>query len=177
MSRETVLACLVGLAAIALMVLPGDALPSREMLPWCLAAFAIPAFYACGSIYVSRNWPSEFDTVQAAFAGALGSSIMLAPFGLKALVTGSLGANPSGASWALIALTFSVVLEMTLYMYLLRSAGPVFASFSSFVMIVSGFVLGMTIFGERPSIWIWMTVTLFALSLGIIMRGHRGKVA
>jgi len=176
LGRQTVLACLIGLAAIALIVVPEDALPSREMLPWCLAAFAIPVFYSCGSIYVSRNWPAEFDTVQAAFAGALGSSVLLAPFGLKALVAGNLGANPSGASWALMALTFSVVLEMTLYMYLLRRAGPVFASFSSFVMIISGFVIGMAIFGERPSVWIWTSVALFALSLAIILRGHKSGV-
>ncbi len=173
LSRETVLACLIGLAALALIVVPEDALPSREMLPWCLAAFAVPVFYSCGSIYVSRNWPAEFDTAQATFAGALGAAVVLAPFWVKPFVAGSLAANPAGASWALIALIVSVVLEMTLYMYLLRHAGPVYTSFASFVMIASGFIAGMTIFGERPSVWIWMSVALFALSLAMIIRGPR----
>ncbi len=176
-SRETVLACLIGVAAMALIVVPENALPSREMLPWCLAAFGAPISYACGSTYVSRNWPAEFDTTQAAFAGALGAAVMLAPFWLKPLAAGTIAANPSGASWALGVLVVAVILEMILYMYLLRRAGPVFTNFSSFVMIASGFLAGMVLFGERPSIWIWMSMGLFVLSLATILRAPRKEAS
>jgi drug/metabolite transporter (DMT)-like permease len=169
-SRETVLACLIGVVAMALIVVPENALPSREMLPWCLAAFATPISYACGSTYVSRNWPAEFDTAQAVFAGALGAAIMLTPFWVRPIAAGTIAANPSGASWALVLLVAAVILEMVLYMYLLRRTGPVFTNFSSFVMIASGFLAGMVLFGERPSIWIWMSMGLFVLSLATILR-------
>ncbi len=176
-SRETVLACLIGVVAMALIVVPENALPSREMLPWCLAAFAAPVSYACGSTYVSRNWPAGFDTTQAAFAGALGAAVMLAPFWVKPLAAGTIAANPSGASWALVLLVAAVILEMILYMYLLRRTGPVFTNFSSFVMIASGFLSGMLLFGERPSGWIWMSMALFVLSLATVLRAPRKEAA
>jgi drug/metabolite transporter (DMT)-like permease len=176
LSRETLLACLVGLAAMALIVIPENALPSRDMLPWCLAAFGVPMFYACGSTWVSRNWPPELDTTQAAFSGALGAAIFLIPFWVKPLAAGTLFANTGSANWALAALIVSVVLEMQLYMYLLRHAGAVFTSFSSFVMIASGFIAGALLFGERPSAWVWASVALFAISLALIIKAPR-KVA
>jgi drug/metabolite transporter (DMT)-like permease len=61
---------------------------------------------------------------------------------------------------------------MLLYFYLVRNAGPVFASFSSFVMIASGFVAGAMIFGEQPSMWVWASVVLFTLSLMLVLRGQ-----
>jgi drug/metabolite transporter (DMT)-like permease len=176
-SRETVIACLIGIVAMALIVVPENALPSREMLPWCLAAFVAPISYACGSIYVSRNWPLGFDPTQAAFAGALGAAVMLTPFWMKPLAAGAIAANPPSASWALVLLVAAVILEMILYMVLLRRAGPVFTNFSSFVMIASGFLSGMLLFGEHPSAWIWMSVALFVLSLATILRAPRKKEA
>ncbi len=173
LSRETLLACLVGLAAMALIVVPQNALPSRDMLPWCLLAFIVPVFYACGSTYVSRYWPAGLDPVQVTFASAAGAAISLSPFAVKLLASGNLAANPTDASLALVALIVSVALEITLYMYLLRHAGPVFTSFSSFVMIVSGFIAGAVLFGETPSVWIWASVALFSLSLILIIRSPR----
>ena len=62
-------------------------------------------------------------------------------------------------------------------MYLLRRTGPVFANFSSFVMIASGFLAGMVLFGERPSGWIWMSMGLFVLSLATVLRAPRKEAA
>ena len=169
LTRESILACLIGLVGIALIAVPQDALPSREMLPWCLAAFVVPLCYACGSTYVARAWPASFDTSQAAFSGAFAAAIMLAPFWIKPLAAGSLAANPAAASWSLAALIVSVVLEMMLYMHLLRHAGAVFTSFSSFAMIASGFIAGAALFGERPSLWVWASVALLSLSLALVI--------
>jgi drug/metabolite transporter (DMT)-like permease len=174
LSRESVLACVSGVAAMALIVVPVDTLPDRDTLPWLLGAFVVPVLYACGSVYVARAWPAGFDPVQVAFCGSAMASVMLAPFSLGPLLRGHLFALSLGTSGALLALAVSVVLEMILYFYLLQNAGPVFTSFSSFIMISSGFVAGAVLFGEQPSLWVWASVVLFTLSLALIIKAPRG---
>lgn len=173
LERRAVAACLVGLLAMVLIVAPEDALPRPDMLPWCLAAFLIPVIYSCGSVYVSHAWPLGFDALQVAFGGGLMSVAMLAPFGLGAIGDGSLPAMLASSWPAFAAIVLAVVVEMVLYYHLLQKAGPVFTSFSSFIMIASGFVAGALVFGERPSGWIWMSVALFTLSLALIIRPGR----
>ena len=174
LSRNSVVACAIGIVAMALIAIPENALPSRDMLPWCLLAFAAPIFYACGSIYVARAWPDGFTPVQVAFCGSAMAGLMLTPFWLQPLIAGDLFTLPAGAYGALLVLAATVVLEMVSYFYLLRNAGPVFASFSSFVMIASGFLAGALLFGEHPSPWVWASVALFSVSLALIIKPPRG---
>lgn len=170
LEAATVLACAIGLLAMALIVVPEGALPNPEMLPWCLAAFSIPVFYALGSIYVSRAWPDGMDAIQVAFTGASMAGVFLAPFWLGHITEAGSLFTSAASAWILAAFVVCMLLEMVLYFDLLKNAGPVFTSFSSFIMIASGFISGAVVFGERPSIWIWGSVALFALSLTLILK-------
>ena len=167
------MACVTGFSAFLALVIPQDALPSREMLPWCLIAFGIPLSYATGSVFVSRNWPAGMDTIQVAFTGALFASLFLAPFWVIPVFEGTLFEASTGNLAVFLFLVFSTLVEMALYYYLLQSAGAVFTSFSSFIMIISGFVGGAVLFGEQPTFWIWLSVALFGLALAFIIRGHK----
>ncbi|MGQ0674413.1 MAG: DMT family transporter [Hyphomicrobium sp.] len=170
LTRDRLIACGIGMLAIVLIVVPQDALPSPEMLPWCLAAFLVPMFYASGSVYVSRAWPPDLDAVQVAFGGSLAASLMLLPFWARPLIAGAYAGLDLASGLVLLALVASLVVEMVLYFWLLRNAGPVFTSFSSFVMIASGFIAGMVVFGERPSPWVWASVGLLAIALLLAIR-------
>lgn len=165
LNAYNVTGCILGILGMGLIVLPADALPSPEMLPWCLAAFSIPLIYSCGSVYVSRAWPPGMSALQIAFGGSAIAALILLPAWIVRLSTGSLPEPSSVLVLSLTTLTATVVVEMILYFYLLQTAGPVFTSFTSFVMILSGFIAGALLFGERPSLWIWGAVILFSLSL------------
>jgi drug/metabolite transporter (DMT)-like permease len=171
---RTVLACALGVLAMALIVVPEHALPSRDMLPWCLAALAIPMSYALGSIYVSSNWPENWNAIGVAFSGALVGGLVLTPAWLPAVLGGTMIAGPENQTFliAFALLVTVTILEMGAYYYLLANAGAVFTSFSSFVMIASGFVAGALLFGETPSAWIWASVALFSASLALIITGR-----
>lgn len=169
LQRESVIACFIGVAALAMIAIPENALPSRDMLPWCAVAFVAPLFYACGSIYVSKAWPKGFQPSQVAFCGSAMASVLLLGYWMPPLVSGEVFALPGSAHSAILLLALTVVVEMVCYFYLLQTAGPVFTSFSSFVMIASGFIAGMVIFDERPSAWVWGSVALFAVSLALII--------
>lgn len=177
LSVSSFMACVIGFGAFLALVIPQDALPSAEMLPWCLAAFGIPLSYAMGSVYVSRNWPAEMDTIQVAFSGALFASLFLSPFWVVPVLEGTLFSTSPAGLLVFMLLVLTTIVEMGLYYYLLQNAGAVFTSFSSFIMIVSGFVSGAVIFGEQPTFWIWLSVALFALALAFIIHGHQERLA
>lgn len=177
LTRNTVLAVGAGILAMAALVVPQDALPSPDMLVWCMTAFAVPALYSCGSVYVSKAWPVELDAIQVAFGSSLFACILLVPFSLQALTTGSFSNSSwwGAAGFGLLAMT--VVVEMILYFYLIQNAGPVFTSFSSFIMIVSGFAVGILIFGEKPTVWVLISMALFVVSLILVLRAPRAEHA
>jgi drug/metabolite transporter (DMT)-like permease len=171
-----VLGCLCGLAGLLVIALPQNALPSPDMLPWCLAALSVPAMYALGAVYLAKTWPKDLDAVQVAFGGASIAGLALVPFWAGSLHSGHyLGL--SGTDYLLfLALAVCVTVEIVLFFYTLRHAGPVFASFASFLAIVTGFVVSALFFGERPSRWVWASVVLFSLALGlIIVRPQKAK--
>ena len=169
LTLKSLSACLLGIAAMALLVIPENALPSRDMLPWCFAAFAVPVFYASGSLYVAQAWPQGFDAMQVAFGGSLFASLMLAPVWTMPLASGELAGLSLATAAAIAALAVLMVLEMVMYFYLLQNAGAVFTSFSSFVMLVSGFIAGALLFQEQPTPWVVASVLLFAGALGLVV--------
>ncbi len=175
LTRHTVAACLVGLGAMAVLVVPENALPSPDMLPWVLVAFGAPACYALGSVYVARSWPEGFAPTQVAFGGSLGGAILLLPFSFGAIHSGTLAANSAWGHLAFAALALAVVVEMLVYFFLVKHAGAVFASFSSFIMIASGMVLGILLFGESLTPWTMASMLLFAFSLLLVVRASSEK--
>lgn len=173
LTGQSLAACLLGLAGLMLLVVPEGALPSPEMLSWCIGAFVIPMCYALGSVYVSHRWPQELDAVQVSFGGTLFAGLILSPFWLPALVSGRVAEALASDHWVFLALSFALVAEMIMYFYLLQNAGAVFTSFSSFVMIVSGFIAGFLLFGEWPTPWVLASLTLLVASLALVLSRPR----
>ncbi len=169
LDRYGVLGCVCGLIGLSLIVFPQDALPSPDMLPWCIVALSIPMMYAVGSIYVSKAWPEGMDAMQVAFGGALLPSVLLLPFWAGPLISRRFFETSVVECVIFAALIGTVIIEMVLYFYTLRHSGPVFASFANFLAIVTGFVAGALFFDERPSHWIWSSNIFFSLALALIL--------
>lgn len=166
---------LAGSVGLALLAIPEDALPSRDMLWWCLFAFSVPIMYAVGTVYISKAWPDGMDAMQLAYGGALLTGIALLPYWWQDLVmSGRLASATMQELMLLAALVASVIVEMTLYFYVIRHAGPVFASFGCFLSIAMGFIIGALVFGEDPSLWVWMSAASFLVALALILfRPHK----
>jgi drug/metabolite transporter (DMT)-like permease len=54
------------------------------------------------------------------------------------------------------------------FIWLIGQAGPVFASQVGYVVTGSGVVLGMIVYGERHSPWIWAALALMFAGLALV---------
>ena len=51
---------------------------------------------------------------------------------------------------------------------LIRVAGPTYASQLTYIVTLSGVLIGIVVFGERHSAWVWSAVALVLLGVGLV---------
>ncbi len=82
------------------------------------------------------------DAMQIAFGGAFCRLSYCCRSGAGPLISGRFF-ETSVVEWVILAaLIGTVIIEMVLYFYTLRHAGPVFASYANFLAILTGFGVG-----------------------------------
>lgn len=157
----------LGLAGVALVVLPGTALPDREAAGWVGVALIAPAFYALEGVGVARWGTAGLDPVATLFgANAVGAALVLP----LAWGTGQLidpRAAWGTAEWAILAVSVLNALIYTGFVWLLRRAGATFATQVSYLITGFGVLWAMALLGERYgwSVWAALAVMLAGLFL------------
>lgn len=166
---------LFGLAGVLLIVLPRASLPDTEAAPWFLMALLTPAMYAVTNIVAERLRPP--DSHSAALAGGMlvAAAVMLAPvvFAMGVLYVPKL---PLGeAEIGLIGQIAVASMAYFIFFEIMRMAGPVFASFTGYIVTLTGIGWGVLIFGESHSPWVWGAAALIFTGLALVnlRRGPR----
>lgn len=164
-TAKRVLGLSVGAAASLVVLIPGIALPTPELLGWTLVAFAVPLSYAVYHNYVASAWPPNMDAWQAGTGEAVISFAIFLPVAAWQGDLSALNTNWSAGHWAIFLMVISGVLEAYLYFEIVRRAGAVFVSQTNFVTVVTGVLWGMIVFGELPSHWLWLGAICLIYSL------------
>jgi drug/metabolite transporter (DMT)-like permease len=165
----------LGLAAIALIMLPDTSLPDPAMLVWVPVGLIAPAFYAFEGNYVARHQPESLDAVQVLFGASLVGIVISLPI---ALLSGEWISPlpPYGLpDLAVVISSVAHALSYAGYVWLVGRGGPVFAVQISY--LVTGFSVGWSwlLLGETYSAWVWGA---FALMLaGVALVQPRAKEA
>lgn len=167
---------LCGLGGVALIVLPRASLPDAGAAPWFLMALLTPAGYATGNVLAARLRPAGSRSLPLAAGMLLAAGTSLAPF-LVILDVMYLPALPAGA--AEIGVFGQIAISSVAYFVLfelLRLAGPVFMSFTGYIVTLTGIGWGVLLFGERHSAWVWAAAALIFAGLALV-NFRRGRVA
>ncbi len=159
---------LCGLAGVGLIVLPKASLPDADAAPWFLMALLTPAFYAATNVVAARLRPPESRSAPLAAGMLLAAALLLAPvvWWLDALYWPAL---PVGA--AEIGIGGQIVVSSIAYFIffeVLRLAGPVFMSFTGYIVTLTGIGWGVMLFGERHSPWVWGAAALIFTGLALV---------
>ncbi len=179
MTRGRAAGILLGMVSIVLLVAPGSSLPSRDMVPWVLIALLAAAFYAAENMYIALRRPPGSDALAIVAGMLFMAALMLAPV---VAATGSFVplAPPWGVvEWSIVGMVLANALAYTLFIQVVTSAGPVFASQTAYIVTIAGVFWGMVIFGEQHSLWIWaaLAVMLAGLTLVTPRKGSGGDHA
>lgn len=159
---------LLGLAGLLFVLVPETSLPSRDMVGWVALSLVAPLCYALNAISVALLRPPEGDSVQFAaglmFAATVSMLAVMAVTGEWWAFEGAFG----DGHWATVASMANNALSFYLIFELIKRAGPVFFSMVNYVVTLMGMGLGIWIFSDAHSIWIWAALVLIGASLVLV---------
>jgi len=159
---------LLGLAGLLFVLLPEASLPSPEMVGWVALGFVAPLCYALNAVCVALLRPAEGDSVQLAsgliFVGTISMLAVMAVTGEWWAFDGKFG----NGHWATIAAMANNALSFYLIFELIKRAGPVFFSMVNYVATLTGMGLGIWVFGDAHSYWVWAALFLIGASLILV---------
>ncbi len=173
----TLAAALVAGTAAALILLgPAAWQGSSGPVLWVALAFAVPLLFGAGDVYIEANWPRELDVAQVATAESLVATLWVVFMGaIMGLGPRDVVEAAQGAGWPAAAIVATSLGSTFLYFALIDRAGAVFVSFSSYVTIATGVVIGVLAFGERPGAALGAAALLTGLALWLLSRDRRQR--
>jgi len=160
----------LGLAGVALLVLPGTGGLPEAALPWLGVALLAALSYALEGNVVARWGTAGLDPVQTLCgAYAVGAALSLP----LALGTGHWIAPRLPWDWgaperALALLGTINPLIYATYVWLIGRAGAVFAQASSYLVTGFGLIWSMVILGERYASGMWLALALIFAGLMLV---------
>lgn len=176
-SAGRVLGLSLGLAGIALIVLPEGNLTGSASLGWVLVGMVAPAMYAVEANFVGSWGTAGLGAIQVLHGASVLGMVLVLPM---ALGTGQFFAPhwpPSGSDLALFTNSIIHALAYSLYVWLVGRAGSTFASQCSYLVTGFGVFWAMLILGERYSPWIWAALLLVVTGIFLVQPRPRPGLA
>lgn len=166
--RRRLLGVVVGLVAMALLVLPESALPEPGLAPWVLLALFASVSMSIENSYAGGYRPPAVGSLELSFVRQGSAAILLFPL---ALFSGT--ALPLFESWgtAQYAATANGLLSgvaFTILLFVINTAGPVFASQTAYVITLAGVGWGIILFAESHSVYIWSAMVMTLIGIGMV---------
>jgi drug/metabolite transporter (DMT)-like permease len=170
--RRRLFGVVVGLAAMGLLVLPQSALPAPGLAPWVLLALAASVGMSIENSYAGGYRPLGVGSFELSFVRQATAIVLLLPL---ALLSGT--ALPLFETWgtAQYAATGTGLLSgiaYTILLYVIKTAGPVFASQTAYVITLAGVAWGMILFGETHTVYIWSALLLTLVGISLVRPRH-----
>ena len=163
-----VLGVTVGLGAIVLLVLPETALPVPGLAPWVLLALGASVLMSAENLYIAMRRPPGLDSIPLSCGRQLAAVVLLAPLAFAFDVTVPLFTAWGPVQWAASGMAVASATAYTLFLHMIRTAGPVFASQTAYVITLAGVFWGMALLGERHSLYVWAALALMLVGLALV---------
>lgn len=157
-----------GLGAVLLLVLPQEALPSAGLAPWVLLALASSVLMSVENLYIAMRCPPGLDSLPLSCGRQLAAATLLAPAAFALDATVPLFVAWGTVQWAATGMALASAGAYTIFLHVVRTSGPVFASQTAYVITIAGVLWGMALFGERHSLFFWGAFALMLLGLMLV---------
>ena len=163
----------VGLTGVALVIFATSKSSGMGNLwLWALLALLAPLGYALRTLLLTVKLPLDMDMVAATGFSSVSAIILLTPLviAFNDFVPLSLNSDSGNISLVLAIILFGIVsaVGVTLRVTLIRSAGAVFASQSSFVVTFAGIAWSIILLGESIPLIAWLALVLLVAGLLLV---------
>ena len=168
-----VLGVLLGVLAVALLVVPETSLPDPSAVPWVLLACVPGLCYALENMVLTFRLPDGVSPFMITCGTYLVSSVVLM-FVVWASDSFLPLAWPWGAvEWSIAGMAAINAVGYGLFIYLISYAGAVFATQVAYLVTISGVAWGIVIFEEQHSLWVWLSLACILTGLTLIRPRRR----
>ena len=158
----------LGLCAVGLLFVPVDDSTAVRSTVWIVLTLLIPASYTLENIYVALRRPPACDEITLLAGMLLTSAAVLFPIVGVADAVVSINFPFGKLEWAMLAMIAVNVFSYSIFLYLISSAGPVFASQAGYTVMLCGVAWGIILFGEQHSYWVWASFGLMFLGMAFV---------
>ena len=162
-----------GVIAICMIALPDNSLPNPAALPWILIACISALCYAVENVILGFKSALTVGPVRLAMGMNLMAAAALLPVTILTDSFFSPSFPPQTVDYAVIGLGLITAVAYTMFVLSVALFGSVFSSQVGYVVTLTGVFWGMLIFGENPSVWIWLS--LFSMIIGLTLVTPRKK--
>ncbi|HNB27984.1 MAG TPA: DMT family transporter, partial [Alphaproteobacteria bacterium] len=135
---------------------------------WVLLGLGAASFYALQNLYIALHSPPDSDVLTQTTGMLLMGGLMALPLaaGLDGFLLPTFPMTvPVQAAAAMLVINAGM---MMLFVWVVRTVGPVFASMTANVITVAGVFWGWIIFQEMVSAWIWVAIIAMALGVALV---------
>jgi drug/metabolite transporter (DMT)-like permease len=162
------LGIVLGMIAILLLVLPDQGLSSGDANFWILVVTGTALLYACENVYISEGIGEDISIFELLCGSTLISTLFLIPVTIWMGVGQPISWIFSTSGWAITAIAILSTIAYTLFFYTIKKSGPVFASQCAYIVTISGVIIGLIVFSEKHTIWVWVSVAVMILGVALV---------
>ena len=155
---------LLGFCAMFLLILPEKNLGIGITTPWLLVGVLTPIFIAATNVFLSKARFRPLDPISIALGMNSLAAVVLAPI---VFFTSSAPFifKSAGLSLAVVSLSVITSVGFIIFVKLIKTHGPVFASQVNYLVTISGVAWGFIIFSESHSSQFWFALGLILCGL------------
>jgi len=161
----------LGLAGVMLILLPKASLPEPGMAGWLALSLLATLSFSLRAVLVPLMRPPATPSLSLACGLLIAASaimlVIMAATGQWWAFDGEFG---MGHGMVLAAMVNNALL-LVLIFEIIRIAGPVFFGGINYVSMLIGVVLGVVIFDESHTMWVWLAIALVLVGLYLVNRG------
>lgn len=158
----------LGLCAMLVLIVPDGSLPEPDQLPWVFLALASTACYTLLNIILATKAPPQINQMILTAGMFAGSVVLMIPLLLATDAFVPISWPLTNVEWSFIGLGLLAGAAWTIYFILVEKAGPLFTSFTGNVVTIFGIFWGMLIFGEKNSVWVWLSFATIMVALVLV---------
>lgn len=164
LSPVRIVGVVLGMIAVVLLVAPEASLPKPGQVVFALLALIAPFFYGIETNYLATKTPRNSDPIitllMASVIGLFISGVLVVVFDAWVDLSGPWQAP----EWSLLMASILHALTYAGYIWLVGSAGAVFASQIAYIVTMSAVFIGVLFMGESHASEVW-------IALGIMIAG------
>ena len=157
-----------GVIAICLIALPENSLPDPATLPWIFIACISALCYAIENIILGFKSALTVGPMRLAMGMNLIAAVTLLPITILTDSYFSPSLPLKTVDYAVIGLGLITVVAYTMFVLSVALFGSVFSSQVGYIVTLTGVFWGMIIFGESPSVWIWLSLCAMIVGLALV---------